>query len=101
MQNLQQNNFNLSASEALPILLTKLSDPCRTDENACKIVTALKEWNYENNAVDLAPTYYQIWWDTLYNLMWDEMQSETIAYVKPNTYFTVEAMRNFPNEKRK
>jgi penicillin amidase len=97
MQNLQQNNFNLSASEALPILLTKLSDPCRTDENACKIVTALKEWNYENNAVDLAPTYYQIWWDTLYNLMWDEMQSETIAYVKPNTYFTVEAMRNFPD----
>lgn len=97
MQNLQQNNFNLSASEALPLLLSKLSDPCRTDENACKIVTALKEWNYENNAVDLAPTYYQIWWDTLYNLMWDEMQSETIAYVKPNTYFTVEAIRNFPD----
>ena len=100
MQALQQNNFNLFASEALPVLFSKLQNPCRTENNNCNIYEDLKAWNFENNADALAPTYFQIWWDTLYNMMWDEMFSDKIAFVKPNLYYSVNAMVQFDSAHR-
>lgn len=98
MQNLQQNNYNLMASEALPVMLPLLNDVCKTGKANCEIYTALKDWDYKNDATSLPPTYFQIWWDTLYNMLWDEMYSDTIALVKPNKYYTVNAMRTFQND---
>lgn len=98
MQNLQQNNYNLMASEALPVMLPLLNDVCKNDKENCEIYNALKDWDYNNDATSLPPTYFQIWWDTLYNMLWDEMYSDSIALVKPNKYYTVNAMRTFAND---
>lgn len=97
MEKLQQNNFNLHASEALPIMLAHLETPC-TEKNStsCNMYEALKGWDYKNEADALAPTYFQIWWDTLYQMMWDEMSDSVIAYVQPNNYNTVHAMQVWP-----
>ena len=99
LQQLQQNNFNMLASEVLPKLLTfidpnPLSDT--GDNNLRAIYTSISNWNYYNDADSLPPTYFQIWWDTLYSIMWDEMQNETIALVKPNIYNTANAIHNLP-----
>ncbi len=98
MQALQQNNFNLPAKEALGVMLPLVNNPCRTENGACDKYKALQEWDFMNDAEAITPTYFQIWWDTLYQIIWDEMNSEKIAYTKPNNYFTIRAMRNFGND---
>lgn len=101
MEKLQQNNYNLHASEALPLMLDKLTYNVGTpDSTAYTVKTALSEWNFMNDADMLAPTYFQMWWDTLYAMMWDEMEDSVIAYVRPNKYNTVKAMHAFPNDQR-
>ncbi len=102
MQNLQQNNFNMLASEVLPQLLQYISNPyllSSPDDTTIQIVySAITEWNYYNHADSFAPTYFQIWWDTLYDLMWDELYDEKKALIKPNFYTTAGAIKNFPND---
>ncbi len=102
MQNLQQNNFNMLASEVLPKLISQVMDPLliseRNLETYVSVYNTLSKWNYYNHADSLAPTYFQIWWDTLYDLMWDEMYDEKIAFVKPNFYNTAHAINTFPED---
>ena len=98
MQQLQQNNFNLHANEALPVMFGHLSEPCKkgTGSSACEVYTALQEWKFMNDPDIEAPTYFQVWWDTLYQMLWDEMRDSVIAYVQPNIYNTVNAMQVWP-----
>lgn len=98
MQALQQNNFNLPAKEALAVMLPKTNLLENVSGSGDDIFKALQNWDYVNSAAAITPTYYQIWWDTLYNLIWDEMISDEIAYTKPNIYYTVKAMQDFPND---
>ncbi len=96
MQHLQQNNFNMMASEVLPFLLTHLNNNENAKTNLSdNIKHSLTKWNYYNHADSLSPTYFQIWWDTLYATLWDEMDNTEIAFVKPNMYNTVNAIKNF------
>jgi penicillin G amidase len=98
MQALQQNNFNLTAKEGLEVMLPLINNPCDKKNSACDIYKSLQEWDYLNDAMSITPTYFQIWWDTLYNLIWDEMVSDEIAYTTPNNYFTIKAMRDFATD---
>lgn len=90
MKQLQQNNFNLKASEILPFMLQNLN--IKNDETALM----LSQWNYMNDADKKEPVYFQIWWDTLYQLLWDEFENTNIAFIQPNSYNTVQAMKNLP-----
>ncbi|MFI5171954.1 MAG: penicillin acylase family protein [Chitinophagales bacterium] len=104
MQHLQQNNFNMMASEVLPKMLKtieyargeKILGPDNSDKEDA--YAQLKSWDFYNNTESHAATYFQIWWDTLYNLLWDEMVDDEIALVKPNNYNTVWAINNFAND---
>ncbi len=102
MQNLQQNNFNMLASEVLPKLISQVLDPKLISkseiETYVSVYNTLSNWNYYNHADSLAPTYFQIWWDTLYDMLWDEMYDDEIAFVKPNFYNTAQAINMFPDD---
>lgn len=102
MQNLQQNNFNMLASEVLPKLISQVLDPKLISnseiETYVSVYNTLSNWNYFNHADSLAPTYFQIWWDTLYDMLWDEMYDDEIAFVKPNFYNTAQAINMFPDD---
>jgi len=98
MKALQQNNYNLTAKEALAVMLPLINNPCGTHNATCDKFKALQEWDFMNDANAITPTYFQIWWDTLYNIIWDEMVSDEIAFTKPNNYFTISAMRNFSHD---
>lgn len=101
MQQLQQNNYNLHASEALPVLMEHLPDPCRKDDGlTCEIYTSLNDWDFLNAPDASEPTYFKIWWDTLYQMVWDEMRDSVIAYVQPNQYNAVQAMKSWPADHR-
>ncbi|MFN0275065.1 MAG: penicillin acylase family protein [Chitinophagales bacterium] len=91
MRSLQLNNLNLLASEILPYLLSYV-------HSSEEVHNSLSQWNYYNDADAFAPTYFQIWWDTLYNLLWDEFQDANLPLRSPGKYETVLAIKELPGE---
>jgi penicillin amidase len=88
MQKMQCDNYNLHASEALPLLLNLL-DENNLNKKENEIVTSLTQWNYYNNANEVAPIYFEIWWNELRRILWDEMQDASVPMKQPNFYSTV------------
>ena len=76
--------------------MLKCLSPLHNEQS--EVQQSLTKWKYLNNAEALAPTYFQIWWDTLYTLLWDEMMSDKMALVQPNDYNTFLAMKNLPDD---
>jgi len=93
MKKMQTDNYNLLASEALPVLLSLLNKSSLTSDEK-KIVDELTKWNYFNNAHEVAPVYFDIWWNELRKLLWDEMADKNIPMKQPTFYVTVEFLKH-------
>lgn len=88
MKKMQVDNFNLHAKEALPVLLSLL-DKTKTDQKEQDMIAELMKWNYFNDANQVAPIYFEIWWNELRKLLWDEMLNPAVPMKQPNFYVTV------------
>lgn len=77
MKALQFNNFNLMAKESLPIMLQYISK-ADLDNEGKKIYESLVNWDYYNNASTLEATYYQIFSESYYTLLWDEFVEQEV-----------------------
>lgn len=88
MKKMLSNNYNLNAAEALPILLSLL-DRSGLSKEEQDILAVLSKWNYYNNAQEVAPVYYEVWWNELRKLLWDEMQDKKVPMKQPSFYVTV------------
>jgi len=93
MENMQNDVFNLHASEALPVLLSLLDQSSLTDSEK-KIVEELQRWKYYNKPDQVAPVYFEIWWNELRKLLWDEMADKKVPMKQPNFYVTVQFLKN-------
>ena len=95
MKTLQNDNYNWQASDALPFMLTHLGSAADDEK-----IAMLKDWNYFNNADLKAPSLYQMWWDSLYYLMWDEFALEQFEGFKyPTSFHTTEFItKTDPND---
>lgn len=95
MMNLQNDNYNLKASEILPMMLDTLDLTSLTEEQQ-KAYENLRKWNYANNPGYQAPVYFKVWWDKLMAMMWDELTGELLR--KPDSETTINIMLNHPND---
>lgn len=68
---LQFNEYNLMAEEALPLLLAEINGDS-LDTEGKKIYNALNEWDYINSAESKSATYFQLFSESYYTLLWDE-----------------------------
>lgn len=93
MIRLQNDNFNYRASESLPVMLSSL-DTAGFSAEKFKTFHLLKQWDYFSEAEWIAPTVYQVWWDELYELIWDEFDDQKITLSKPHVYNTISMMNN-------
>ncbi|HWB64014.1 MAG TPA: penicillin acylase family protein, partial [Chitinophagales bacterium] len=93
MEKMQNDNYNLHASEALPVLLSLL-DSSKLDDNDKKIVAALEKWDFYNNASEIAPVYFEIWWSEIWHSLWDEMADKNVPMKAPSFFVTVEFLRD-------
>ena len=65
------NEFNLMAAEALPIMLSYLE--IETLDNPGKeMYETLSSWDYTNTSSSKAATYFQLFHENYYTLLWDE-----------------------------
>lgn len=65
------NEYNLMAAEALPLLLPYINENA-LDEDGMAIYNALSNWDFQNSANSEAATYFQLFKESYYTLLWDE-----------------------------
>ena len=95
MMNLQHDNFNYNASEALPMMLDSLDSASFTDLE-WTYYNKLRNWDYFNNPDLQAPSIYEQWWRILNSKLWDEIDSSDVKVYRPNWYTTVDILKNNP-----
>ncbi len=97
MMSLQNDNYNLKASEILPLMLDSL-DLAQFNESQQKAYERLRKWNYQNNAGQLSPVFFNLWWEKFMALLWDEFDQGEVRLRRPDSEVTVHVMRQFPND---
>ena len=92
MKKLQNNNYNITASEALG-LLTKYIREQDLDKTAMKYLGEVENWNLMADANSRGQTIYQAWWDNLASEVWkDELETSQPVAVAPNQQTLLEAL---------
>ncbi|MBL0310892.1 MAG: penicillin acylase family protein [Bacteroidetes bacterium] len=87
MKKMQNDNFNLHASEVAPIMLSLLDlSALNTEEK--KIAEEIYHWDFYNNPDETTPIYFEIWWNELRRLLWDEMADPKVPMKQPSFYIT-------------
>jgi penicillin amidase len=96
MKRLQNDNYNLQASESLPYFLAQLNQAELTPEGK-EAYNMLSQWNYYNDPMLSAPVYYEVWWKKIQPLVWDEMVKKDIMLVMPDRFNTIKLLKEKPS----
>ncbi len=98
MKQLQNDNFNYIASELLPMMLDSLQfDSAHLNTPTGQIYSDLRAWDYFN-APDLkSPTVFELWQDSLFNLIWDEFRDQEVTLRWPGRANTIHLLTNMPD----
>ncbi len=92
MMDLQHDNFNYNAFEALPMMIDSLDSASFTDLE-WEYYNKLRNWDYFNEPDRQAPTIYEVWWRRLNTKLWDEIDSSDVAVYRPNWFTTVDILK--------
>jgi penicillin G amidase len=95
LMNLQLDNFNLKASESLPVFLTYL-DTASLKAEEREAFNVLKAWDYVNNIESQGASYYEAWIRSFVPMVWDEFSNSKVALPWPSTYLTIKLMKEQP-----
>ncbi len=72
MKSIQLDNFSQRAADALPTML-RLLDHTQLDADGQQMANELATWKFRYDANLLAPTLYEVWFDSCYAATWDEI----------------------------
>ncbi len=95
MMQLQHDNFNYNAFEALPMMLDSLDSASFTDTER-NYYEQLRAWDFFNNPERQGPTIYEQWWTNLNNKLWDEIDSSETKVYRPSWFNTVKILKERP-----
>lgn len=96
MMRLQNDNYNYMAADNLPMMLDSL-DTAIMNRQQMEIYMLLRRWDYFNEADRTAPAYFEAWWDNLYDLLWDEYDTISLAAYRPHSFQTTWLLKNEPD----
>lgn len=88
MQKLQNDNFSIYASEALPILMKQIDENQLTEDEKTKLAL-LKRWDFYYEADAEAPVLFELWWEEFRTLLWDEFYKADRIVQVPNFAQTI------------
>jgi len=95
MMELQNDNFNLCAKEALQILIPHLLQH-RLSAPEKSALNYIKNWNLFNDPNEIAPIYFECWWDQFRVELWDEFASGDRLLVEPGSFQTIRFIEKYP-----
>ncbi|QEC66075.1 penicillin acylase family protein [Panacibacter ginsenosidivorans] len=92
MQQMQNNNYNLFAEMARPVLLRFMYDNTLSGDEQ-KYLDTFKAWNLRNDAASEATTIFNLWWDSLKVIVYgDELGQSQLPLVMPQKSTLLESM---------
>lgn len=86
MMKLQNDNFNLLGKEVLAWLLPEIDSLAPQTESP--ILDYLSKWDYFNDPDSKGAIAFELYWESLYNLTWDEFNTENESLTHPSFYYT-------------
>ncbi|MEQ9414363.1 MAG: penicillin acylase family protein, partial [Cyclobacteriaceae bacterium] len=89
---LQNDNYSIQAEESLPFMLSSLDSASLTSAEQ-KIAELLRSWDFVYSPESVAATYYEVWYNSLYRNIWDEMTSSTASLSRPSDFVTIQLMK--------
>lgn len=97
LMNLQNDNFSLFASEELPLLLEQI-DSTKLSKTELTILESLKKWDFKYEKDITTPTFFNIFHDIFYDLLWDEVlqYKDKFPITTPENWRTTALMRDAP-----
>ena len=98
MMRMQGDNFNLKAAENLKYWMSLLNIGLISEVEKDAYAT-LSKWNYYNDPYQVAASYFKEWEEAIYELVWDEMDNDTIDLLIPERANTLHLLREMPNFK--
>jgi penicillin amidase len=98
MMSLQFDDYNLQASEFLPVLIRLLGTHKADAPEAEKYLQELKSWDSFASPNQRGQTLYSIWSSETFESIWRELRANTAPTVAPNNYQTIELLTNSPND---
>ena len=93
---LQNNNFNLKASELLPHMLEQMDATQLTEEERA-VYREIEAWKFNNDIDEVGPSIWALWYEHLHELLWDELQDQKIALTTPYAYQTIHLVKTQPD----
>jgi penicillin G amidase len=95
MQDMQLDNYSIFAEEALPAMLS-LCNQFHLSEDQLYWLDALAAWNYHFDGDLKQPAIFQLWWNHLKDMLWDEFQTENEErqLLIPTDWRTIEFLVN-------
>ncbi|WP_138433833.1 penicillin acylase family protein [Winogradskyella algicola] len=97
-KNLHNNNYNLKAAEIVPYMLEHMDASTLSKEEKV-IYNEIKTWKFNNDINEVGPSIFRQWYGKLYNLVWDELDSEELELDSPFTYQTIYLLKNHSDHK--
>ncbi|RED48878.1 penicillin acylase family protein [Seonamhaeicola aphaedonensis] len=96
-KDLQNNNFNLKASELLPYMIKNIDASALSSEEK-ELLNIVKFWDFNNTINQLAPSIWDTWWRELFNLIWHDIDVEDAELGRTFTYNTINLLKNYPDD---
>ncbi len=96
-KDLQNNNFNLKAAELLPYMIHNMNTSSLSDREK-ELFNIVKGWDFNNDIDKMAPSIWDVWWKTLFRLIWDESKTEDGDIIRTFTYRTINLLKHHPND---
>ncbi|MBK9223256.1 MAG: penicillin acylase family protein [Saprospiraceae bacterium] len=98
MKALQYNNYSLRAETALPEMLRLLNTDTLDIERQA-VFNKLKAWDYNYDSTKIEPVYFDVWFETLYKMVWDEINLDSTkkATALPSDETTIQFLKEKPN----
>lgn len=79
MMDMQNSNFSMLAEDMLPLLISHI-DLAQQNNEAKQAITLLQNWDYDYDANQVAPSYFDIWSRSFYKMTWDEIYQHKEEY---------------------
>ncbi len=99
MRLLQLDDYSIHACDVLPALLKRIN-PAQLTAVQQQAYQVLKTWNLRFSKDAVGATLFQLWWQTLDGMIWDEFNSNAnMPLRRPSRDRTVELILNEPRSR--
>ncbi len=96
MMDMHSQSLGLKAMEFLPLFLEEIDSLSHTAREN-EVLSDLRQWDYYYNTDEVAPVYFDFWFNNFYRLLWDEFYARDVPVNTPTSYYTMLFMKDHPD----